>query len=215
MAHEPFLLQLGESRPALFDLLVGDRPVDLVEVDRFHPEPREARLELAPERVSLEALHRRSIRPFGLPAFREHVRALGEARERATDDLLRVTEAVLGGRVDPVDAELEGVVDRSDRIVVVLCAPAPVVGRASERPGAEADAGDLEPGCSEFSGLDLCVLHRLLLRLGDTRTAQRVSMRRRHGKRMMMSHIPPSIMEKPKIPRGATNGEPRRASRPA
>jgi hypothetical protein len=74
------------------------------------------------------------------------VKALGEARERAADDLLRVPEAVLRSRVDPIDAELERVVDRSDRVLVVLRAPAPVVACASERPGTEADAADLEPG---------------------------------------------------------------------
>ena len=53
VADEAFLLQLGERRPALLDLLVGDRPVDLVEVDRVDSEPREAPLELAPQRVAL------------------------------------------------------------------------------------------------------------------------------------------------------------------
>src|SRR5439155_20705824 len=99
VAHEPFLLQLGEGRPALLDLLVRDRPVNLVEVDRRHAEPGEAPFDFAPERVALEALHGRSPRAFGLPALREHVWTLGKSRERATDDLLGVPEAGLRSRI--------------------------------------------------------------------------------------------------------------------
>ena len=76
----PCCLELGERRPALLDLLVGDRPVDLVEVDRIDSEPREAAFELAPQRVAAQALDRRAARPLGLSALREHVRAL--ARDR-------------------------------------------------------------------------------------------------------------------------------------
>jgi hypothetical protein len=61
-------------------------------------------------------------------------------------------EAVLRGGVDPVDAELDRVVDRGDRFLVVLRAPAPVVVRTAERPGTEADGGDLETGRAELDG---------------------------------------------------------------
>ncbi len=46
VAHEPLLLELGERRPALLDVLRRDRPVDLVEVDRVDAEPLEAAVAL-------------------------------------------------------------------------------------------------------------------------------------------------------------------------
>ena len=103
--------------------------MDLVEVDRVEPEPRKAALELAPERVALQALQRRPVRAFRLPALGEDERPLVEADDRAPDDLLGLAEAVLGRGVDPVDVELERALDRRDRVVVVLVAPAPVVRR--------------------------------------------------------------------------------------
>jgi hypothetical protein len=64
--------------------------------------------------------------------------ALCQAFEGASDDLLGVTEAVGGGRVDPVDPVLQRVVDRSDRWLVVLRTPAVLPIPAADRPGAEA-----------------------------------------------------------------------------
>src|SRR5205085_11882571 len=124
--------------------------MDLVEVDRVDREPAQARLALTQQRVALQGLHGRAVRAFGLAALGEDERPLVEAGERAADDLLGVAEAVLGGGVDPVDAELERAVDGGDRLVVVLLAPAPVVLRAADRPGAEADAADLEAGAAKL-----------------------------------------------------------------
>ena len=123
--------------------------MDLVEVDGVDPEAFEAALHLAKQRVSPKALDRGSPRPLGLPALREHVWARFEAGHGAPHDLFRVPEAVLRRRVDPVHPELERVVDRRDRVLVVLRSPAPVVATAPDRPGSEADAGDLEAGGSE------------------------------------------------------------------
>src|SRR5436190_7534 len=60
VACEALSFELGQRGPTFLDLLVGGRPVDLVEVDRVEPEPRKAALELAPERVALQALERRA-----------------------------------------------------------------------------------------------------------------------------------------------------------
>jgi hypothetical protein len=141
-------LSSAKVDPALFDLGVRDRPVDLVEVDCVHPEPRKACLDLASKGVAPQALLGRPPRTLGLAALREHVRtlALAERGESAPHHLLGVPEAVLRGRVDPVDAELERVVDRGERVLVVLRAPAPVVLGPADRPRAEAGAGDLEAG---------------------------------------------------------------------
>src|SRR2546421_9160703 len=118
--------------------------MNLVEVDGLDSEPRKASFELAPERVASQALQRRPRRPRGLPSLREEVGTLVEPGDRASDDLFGVPEAVLRSRVDPVEAELERMLDRRDRILVLLATPAPVVAASADRPGAEADAGYLE-----------------------------------------------------------------------
>ena len=118
--------------------------------------PRRARLafELAPEPVARQVVERRAARPLGLPTLGEDERPLVESCDRATDDLLRVAEAVLGRGVDPVHAELERAVDRRDRVLVLLRAPAPFEAAAADRPGAEADTRDLHPGRAELRRLE-------------------------------------------------------------
>ena len=100
----------------------------------------------------------------------KHVRALVESLEGAADDLFRVAEAVGGGSVDPVDAELERAADRRDRVVVLLWSPAELPAAASDRPGAETDARDLEARGAELRGLELCLLHRFSFRSGSARS---------------------------------------------
>ena len=128
--------------------------MDLVEVDRVDTEPLEARLCLAQDRLALEAVHDLPVRSFEERPLREHVRALLESLEGAPDDQLRVAEAVGGGGVDPVDAELERAVDRGDRVVVLLWSPAELPPAAPDRPGAEADGGDLEAGRPQLTGVE-------------------------------------------------------------
>src|SRR2546423_511539 len=60
---EALLPELRERRPTLLDVLVGDRPVDLVEVDRGDAEPPQARLGLAQDRVAPQAVQHRASRP--------------------------------------------------------------------------------------------------------------------------------------------------------
>src|SRR5262249_21290273 len=155
----PLRLELGEGRPALLEVLVGARPVNLVEVDRLDAEPREARVDLPADGVALEVAH-------DLPAAAVHARCLGEhvrsrldALERAPHDLPGVRGPVSGGGVDPVDAELQRAVDRRDRLVVVLSAPAELPAGAADRPGPEADTRDLHAGGTELRGRQCGLSH--------------------------------------------------------
>ena len=151
VAHHPALLQLGERRPALLDLLIGDRPVDLVEVDGLDAEALAAALHLAQQRVAPEAPCLGPPRSLGQPALGEDVGARFDAGQGAPDDPFRVPEAILRRGVDPVHPESQGAVDRRDRVLVILRSPPPLVATASDRPGAEADAGDLETGGAQLS----------------------------------------------------------------
>jgi hypothetical protein len=67
---------------------------------------------LAQDRVALQAVHDATVWALQQRGLGEYVRALGDAVERAPDNLFGVPEAVGGGGVDPVDAKLERAVDR-------------------------------------------------------------------------------------------------------
>jgi hypothetical protein len=153
-ANHALLPELAERRPALLDVLVGLGPVDLVEVNGVYPEPPQAPLELAPDRVALQAaLHRPRLVPGAL-ALREHVRPpVAGARERLADHLLGVAEPVHGRRVDPVHAVLDRPVDRLDRAAVVLRPPPEPPARAAHRPGADADRREREAAAPERARL--------------------------------------------------------------
>jgi len=150
MADEAISLELGERRPALLDLLGRDRPVDLIQIHRIHPEPRKAPFQLTPQRVTPQALNRRAPRPLGLSTLREHERALAETGQRAAHHLLGVPETVLRSRVDPVHTQLKRVMNRRHRLVILLGTPPPVIAGTPDRPGAEPHAGDLKPGLAEL-----------------------------------------------------------------
>jgi hypothetical protein len=94
VADQSLVLELLQRRPALLDVLVGVRPVDLVEVDRVHAEPREARLRLAADRIAVQVEDRPAAGALQKPDLGEDVGSPLEPRDRPADDLLRVTEAV-------------------------------------------------------------------------------------------------------------------------
>ncbi len=60
------------------------------------------------------------------------------------DDLLRMSETVSRGGVDPIDSKFQGAMDRSDRVVVVLCAPAKLPAAFACRPSAKSEPGDTQ-----------------------------------------------------------------------
>src|SRR5206468_731144 len=94
--------------------------------------------------------------------LREHVRAilLGQAPQHATDDLLRVAEAVRRGRIYPIDPVLERAVDRVDRLLVILGPPTELPSTAPDLPCPEPDPSDLKPRRSQLPGCQLRLLHR-------------------------------------------------------
>ena len=55
--------------------------------------------------------------------------------------LFRVAETIDGGRVDPVDAEIEGAVNGAYGIGVILRAPGELPVPSADGPGAESDGG--------------------------------------------------------------------------
>ena len=147
----------GEGLPRLLDVRRRPprrhlRPVDLVEVDRLHAQAPQARVDLAQDRRARDVVADLPVAAPHEAALGEHVRPFGAAGERLRHHLLGAAEAVDGGRVNPVDAEVEGAVDGRDRVAVVLRPPAELPAAAPERPGAEADARDLQVRVAELTG---------------------------------------------------------------
>src|SRR5262249_33615996 len=140
---EPVGVEVGDADPARLALLdeIGHRcprlldgrpghpvgPVELEQVDPLEAETAEAPLALLANRLGPEIVLDPAVGPAfpPPPTLREDEDVLADAErgERAAHDLLRASEAVHGRGVDPVHAELDGVADRSDRLVVVDLPP--------------------------------------------------------------------------------------------
>ena len=133
----PCVLQLGHRGPSLFDVSILHRPVDLVEVDRLHLEAAQAVFHLAAD-LQQGAPDPALVVP--------HHAALGEEEwldrrllHRLPDDRLGVAKAVDGRRVDPVDAEVDGLADGRDGGVIVLRPPGEGPVAAAYGPRAKSD----------------------------------------------------------------------------
>src|SRR5271169_6857664 len=91
---------------------------------------------------------------LGVPAeaaFGENVgsRSLPN-RQSFRDDLFGMTEAVDGGGVDPVDAQLQRAVDGGDGIIIVLFSPAELPSCAADGPGAVSDGCNMHVRISKL-----------------------------------------------------------------
>jgi hypothetical protein len=77
-----------------------------------------------------------------------------------------MAQAIDRGGVDPVDAAADGMADGGDRIAVVLAAPAdrPV---AADRPGAEADPGDVHVGPAKLLAFQQIILIGLIINFAE------------------------------------------------
>jgi hypothetical protein len=137
--------------------------MDLVEVDRVKTEPLQAALGLAQDRVTLEAVDDGAAGAFQQGALREDLGPLGQPSQGTANGLLGAAEAVSGGGIDPVDSLLERTVDRGDRLLIVLRAPAELPTPAADRPRAEPEARYLHAGVPELCGRELCGGHLNLL----------------------------------------------------
>ena len=157
-ADLPLALQVEERAPVLGDGGAIRRwPMELEEIEPLDAEPAQRGLRLAPEAVGARDAAEVGIVPLAFPdqaALGEDVRpaACGDVGECAADHLLGVAEAIGGGGVDPVDADVERAADGGDRIGVVLRAPAGGPFGAADRPRAEAEAGDGHVGKAERHG---------------------------------------------------------------
>src|SRR5258708_39558685 len=123
--------------------------MELVEIDSLHTEPPERCLALSANRggrESVDCLLRSIPLVPDQSALAEHVRLVGGAAalQRPSDDLLRMTEPVYRGGVDPVDAVLERAIDRCNRGRVVLRPPL----AASGCPRADSPARDFHIACA-------------------------------------------------------------------
>ena len=97
--------------------------MDLVQVDGVHAEPLQAGLAFVPDRVGLEAVVDLAVPVPDHAALGEDVRPVAHPFEGAGDDLFRVSEAVDGRGVDPVNSGVQSFVDDGDGVAVVLAAP--------------------------------------------------------------------------------------------
>jgi hypothetical protein len=134
--------------------------MDLVEVDRLDAQAPQTRFALAHDRVARKVFARSAV-AFARrqqAAFGEDVGPLTDAVERARDDFLGTSEAVDGGRIDPVDPEFERSVDRADRRAIVLIAPTELPIAAADGPRAEADRRDPQIRLTEGAHFE-SVLH--------------------------------------------------------
>src|SRR5947208_10876471 len=97
------------DQPTLFDVFVGLGPVELVEVDGFELQAAEARFALAADLFLGVGDLFLIVPDHG--GLGEDVRFVRGGLDGPGYDLFGVAEAVDGGGVDPVDAEVESFVD--------------------------------------------------------------------------------------------------------
>src|ERR1700685_2680996 len=114
VADLTLLLEFCHRGPALLNILLGDRPMDLVQVDGVDPESPQAGLTLAPDRVGFETVTDLSAFVPNHAAFGENVWPLADPFKRSRDDLLRMAQPVDGCGVDPIDSGLESLAEGRD-----------------------------------------------------------------------------------------------------
>src|SRR3954470_16125217 len=158
--------------------------MELEEIEALDAQPLQRALSLAPDALGPGDAAEVGVAPFLLPdqpALGEDVGPLTQrhADERLPHDFLGVAEAVGGGGVDPVDAQVERPADGGNRIGIVLRTPTGGPVGTAERPGAKPDAADRHLGRAEQRGRQ----RRCLRHSSSARTPES---KRRRAKRQVL-----------------------------
>ena len=123
--------QIGEGRQRLLDVGVRRGPVDLVEIDVVGLQAAQRGLDRLRDPASRIALLVRIVAHRAVHLGGQHD-VVAPTLQRLADDLLRLAAAIPVGGVDEVDAEIQGLVDDADAVVVIGIAHCR---RTSSRPG--------------------------------------------------------------------------------
>ena len=138
--------EVAEGPERLVEVDGGVGPVGLVQVDVVGVQPAQAVLDLLhdppPRRTPLVGVVAHGRHELG---GQHH--AVAPPLERLADDLLGLARRVHVGRVNEVDARIEGGVDDADAVVVVAVAPCP------EHHGSQAVPAHLDPGRAQGRAL--------------------------------------------------------------
>ena len=129
------------------------RPVNLIQIDALRLQPPQALLDFLANRWCAQAVEDISRVIPHETGLREHIgaRLARHVCQRSPDHFLGMPEAIHGGRIDPVQTDVDSMPYRRDRIGIVLMPPAkPPV--AADSPSAEADRSETECGLTELLG---------------------------------------------------------------
>src|SRR6267378_1491977 len=133
--------------------------MDLVEIDHIDGKAAEAVLDFAADRIGAQYLLYLTLGIPAQPALGEDVRfRAAPLLQRAADDFLGVSQTVDSGRVDPVDAQFECALNRSNGVVVVLRSPGELPARPADGPGPVADGSDAQVGIAKRACLHFNLL---------------------------------------------------------
>jgi hypothetical protein len=137
-------LKVGHNGPAFLDVLVGGRPVDLVEIDGFAVQAAQAFFALTANLFLGAGDFALCVPDSG--TLGEDIGLVWSALEGAGDDFFRVSEAIDCSSIDPVDPQVECLVNGCDGVVVVLRTPGKGPVASADCPGAKPNGREVEIG---------------------------------------------------------------------
>src|ERR1700675_2488203 len=125
--------------------------MELIKVNALHSEPPQRCIAFLANRFRLEHSSRLCLRVVFIPdqpTLGENVWPTGrrERLQEAADNFLGVTQAVHGGGVDPIDAQLACMSNSRNGIVIVLRSPTVGPTAAAEGPRSKSGYSDWDSG---------------------------------------------------------------------